>query len=62
MDLSHLDTMSVKQLRELLNEVDNAIRAQIAKMRIQTEAKSMPPPNVPVIDLEHERDLWKSRR
>lgn len=63
METTELSTMSVKELRALRTRVDDAIRAQIAKMKVEAQAKAAPtaPASEP-IDLERERDLWKARR
>jgi len=63
MEIPELTTMSVKELRALRARVDDAIRAQIAKTRVETQAKSQPADLVAQpVDLERERDLWKARR
>lgn len=59
-----LDSMTVQELKELRDRIDNAIRAEIAKDRVQRESRKLPaeaaPP--PAIDLERERDAWAARR
>ena len=58
-----LDLLSVKELRELKDNIDTAIRAAIrernkAKERPVMAAKAAPTP----FDLERERDAWIAAR
>ncbi|MEQ1615902.1 MAG: hypothetical protein ABL904_24355 [Hyphomicrobiaceae bacterium] len=58
-----LDLLSVNDLRELKNNIDNAIRAAIrernkAKERPAVAIKPAPTP----FDLERERDAWIAAR
>jgi hypothetical protein len=58
-----LDTLSVKELRELRDRVDAAIRAVISRDRVEREAVRLPGATTqPVIDLEKERDAWTASR
>jgi hypothetical protein len=62
-DFSEIDTMSVKELRALRDRVDNVIRAQIARMRVEAQSKVTPGGRpAETIDLEREVELWKARR
>lgn len=56
---SELENMSMKELRALMAAVDTAIRASIARDRIERTAK---PVVDTLIDLERERDAWKAAR
>lgn len=63
MDECDLESMTVQELIELRNRVDEAIRAEIARDRRAREARKTVPGEVaPVIDLERERDAWAARR
>ena len=54
-----LDTMSVKDLRQLRDDIDAAIRSKIAQDRMARTTKTPVPTK---IDLESERDAWQARR
>ena len=64
MDEAALERMSVKELRELKDRIDDAIRAYIVKQRVEREGVRTPDgQSAPVpIDLEAERDAWAARR
>lgn len=55
-----LDEMSVKDLLALRDRVDGAIRAAIARSRMETVNKPVATENV--VDLERERDAWAARK
>lgn len=55
-----LDEMSVKDLLALRDRVDGAIRAAIARSRMETVNKPAVTENV--VDLERERDAWAARK
>lgn len=62
---AELESMTVQDLRDLKQRVDEAIRSQIAKSRMAAPAaRSMTVADQPpaVIDLERERDAWQARR
>lgn len=59
MDVPELNTMTVKNLRDLRARIDVAIRAAIAKSRTKTVSRIEGPAK---IDLERERDIWAARR
>ena len=63
---SELESMTVRDLRDLKQRVDDAIRFQIAKSRsaptIGGAAISSSGPQPSVLDLERERDAWQARR
>ena len=54
-----LDKMSVKDLRQLREDIDAAIRSKIAQDRLARTTKTPAPAR---IDLESERDAWQARR
>lgn len=63
---AELGSMSVRDLRDLKQRVDDAIRSQIAKSRVAspmagpaTVGGGAPPS---IVDLERERDAWQARR
>ncbi len=62
MDECELDSMTVQELRELRERIDDAIRAEIARERKARTTKDDPAPKVETIDLELERDAWAARR
>ena len=59
MDDFQLEDMTVKELRQLKERVDTAIRAAIAKSRIQSQPKL---DDRPTTDLERERQAWEARK
>ena len=62
MDLAHLDRLTVQELRALIGDIDNAIRAAIRAKRAPQFADQAKI-DVPVkIDLERERDAWLSAK
>ena len=54
-----LDKMSVKDLRQLRDDIDTAIRSKIVQDRLARMTKIAVPTK---IDLESERDAWQARR
>ena len=58
---AELEAMSVKDLRELRDLVDAAIRAHIAKLRSPLSTGGAAPAHM-TIDLERERDAWQARK
>ena len=59
MNEDELDQLTVVELRAIRDRVDAAIRAAIARSRIETSVKLATPAK---IDLERERDAWKASR
>jgi hypothetical protein len=58
-----LDSLSVKELRDLRAHIDEAIRAAIRNSRVKPEGKAADAPVVSDIgDLERERDAWQAAR
>ena len=55
---AELEMMSVKELQDLRDSVDEAIRTAIRQARPELKAATAPPK---MIDLERERDAWKAR-
>ena len=64
MDEAELERMSVRELRELKDRIDQAIRAYIVKQRVEREGVRLVNGHAePVaVDLEAERDAWAARR
>lgn len=64
MDASALEQMTLKELKQLKDRIDVAIRAAIRQSRSPVapadQAAAQAPP--PKFDLEAERDAWKARR
>jgi len=64
MDVSALEQMTLKELKQLRDKIDVAIRAAIRQSRSSVtntdQAAGQTPP--PKFDLEAERDAWKARR
>ncbi|MDZ4842893.1 MAG: hypothetical protein SH859_12255 [Hyphomicrobium aestuarii] len=58
-----LDTLSVRELTELQEQVQNAIRLLIRQQNELRAAAKLAPVAKPVtIDLERERDAWLAKR
>jgi hypothetical protein len=61
---AQLRMMSVKELRELKQNIDVAIRSAIARSRItgSNTTDSAKPAEPKKLDLEQERDAWQAAR
>lgn len=58
-----LDMLTVKELRELRDRVDDAIRVAIARQRAERESgRFTGEAMATTIDLEKERDAWTASR
>ena len=63
MDQIQLDQLSLNELRQLKDNIDNAIRAQIrAKMAMKANPSAAAIVARPPVDLERERDAWIAKR
>jgi hypothetical protein len=60
MEGAELDQMTTVELRALKDRIDTAIRAAIAKRRIEKSGVAERP--MGVVDLEKDRDAWMARR
>ena len=58
-NVDELEMLSVAELKAFRDQVDAAIRAAIARSRVDTNVKFGAPVKV---DLERERDAWKASR
>ena len=63
LDIAGLDDLTMSELRTLKDAVDAAIRAAIAKDRVEREQRtSGAQPAAGPVDLERERDAWTAAR
>lgn len=62
MNDAELGKLTVKELRDLRDRVDNAIRASIARSRHSAQNPASASGAPTTMDLERERDAWKSWR
>jgi hypothetical protein len=62
LDVTKLEDMTMAELRALKDAVDNAIRAAIARDRVERTQRAAPGAAVQPVDLERERDAWTAAR
>jgi hypothetical protein len=62
MNDAQLRSMTSKELRQLRDDIDAAIRAAIAKSRPKAPSAAVQEEAPKTFDLEKERDAWKARK